>query len=218
MNSISYAITVCNELEEINRLVDTLVPILEINDEIVILYDTVNGTKEVVYYLEAIRNKSKISVHHGKLEGSFSAFKNKLNSYCRGDFIFNIDADEELGEGLKSQVKLLLSQNPTVDVFHLPRINTVEGITPDYIAEQNWKVTSIDLEEYKNKEIINYPDYQVRIYKNNPDILWVGEVHEILIGFKNYVVIPPSIHQLALRHNKTFEKQKKQNELYKTLG
>jgi hypothetical protein len=40
---ISFAITVCNELEEIKRLVPFLLKHKRINDEIVVLFDKKNG-------------------------------------------------------------------------------------------------------------------------------------------------------------------------------
>jgi hypothetical protein len=50
---ISYAITVCTELEEIKRLVDFLLSNKRKEDEIVILYDT-NGSKEVYDYVDNV--------------------------------------------------------------------------------------------------------------------------------------------------------------------
>jgi hypothetical protein len=44
---ISYAITVCNEFIEIQRLVRFLLQHKRIQDNIVILYDEVNGDPEV---------------------------------------------------------------------------------------------------------------------------------------------------------------------------
>ena len=48
---ISYAITVCNEEVEIERLVTFLLKHKELQDEIVITYDTKNGSKEVKDFL-----------------------------------------------------------------------------------------------------------------------------------------------------------------------
>ena len=48
---ISYAITVCNEFLEIQKLVPFLLENKRIQDEIVILYDQKNGDPEVLNYL-----------------------------------------------------------------------------------------------------------------------------------------------------------------------
>ena len=48
---ISYAIPVCNELKEIQRLVGFLLENKRQEDEIVILFDSTNGTSEVKTFL-----------------------------------------------------------------------------------------------------------------------------------------------------------------------
>jgi len=50
---ISYAITVCNEFVEIQRLVNFLVKNKQQKDEIVILYDEGNGDIEIENYLRS---------------------------------------------------------------------------------------------------------------------------------------------------------------------
>jgi len=48
---ISYAITVCNESEELKRLVDHLVDLKREEDEIVILVDLPKASDELVGYV-----------------------------------------------------------------------------------------------------------------------------------------------------------------------
>ena len=48
---LSYAITVCNELKEISELLPFLIQYKGADDEIVILFDEKNGSKEVLDYL-----------------------------------------------------------------------------------------------------------------------------------------------------------------------
>lgn len=66
------------------------------------------------------------------------------------------------------------------------------------------------------KPIVNWPDYQWRIWKNKPEIKWVNKVHERLDGFKTYTAMP-DVEYFALNHPKTIEKQEKQNNYYDTL-
>jgi hypothetical protein len=63
---------------------------------------------------------------------------------------------------------------------------------------------------------INFPDFQWRIYRNAPEIVWQNKVHEILTGYKtiSYLPIAP---EYCLIHEKTIERQVKQNEYYNTL-
>ena len=128
---ISYAITVCNELKEIQQLVGFLLTHKRNEDEIVILMDS-NGTEEVWSYLLKIESKLGV-LNTIPFNKDFSKFKNHLNLLCSGDYIFNIDADELPSETLINNVHELIEMNPEVKAFALPRVNTVEGLTQEHI-------------------------------------------------------------------------------------
>ena len=64
--------------------------------------------------------------------------------------------------------------------------------------------------------IINWCDYQRRIYKNNPNIKWINKVHETLIGYQKWAVIPLE-DDWCLLHSKNIKKQEEQNNYYNTL-
>jgi len=66
------------------------------------------------------------------------------------------------------------------------------------------------------RPVINWCDYQWRIYKNNDNIKWVNKVHERLEGFKTYATLPAE-EDWSLYHPKTIQKQEKQNSYYQTL-
>ena len=91
---ISYAITVCNEFVEIQRLVNFLVKNKRPKDEIVILYDEGNGDPKVEEYLRAKSVNGEFSWHKSQFNRHFADWKNKLASFCSGDYIYQIDADE----------------------------------------------------------------------------------------------------------------------------
>jgi hypothetical protein len=63
---------------------------------------------------------------------------------------------------------------------------------------------------------INFPDYQWRIYRNAPEICWQNKVHEVLTGFETISHLPDD-KEFCLIHEKTIERQIKQNEYYNTL-
>lgn len=65
--------------------------------------------------------------------------------------------------------------------------------------------------------IINFPDYQGRLYKNRDDIQWVGKVHEKIQGHNTFFYLPTNTINYCLTHVKNITKQKQQNEFYKTL-
>lgn len=200
---ISYAITVCNEFLEIKNLVDFLLTHKDKEDEIVILYDN-NGTKEVFDYLQSVES---IKLFRDNFDSHFANWKNKLNSLCKGEYIFQIDADELPSKNLIEKLPTILEKNKTTDLFFVPRINIVEGITDKETSLWNWK---------KENNIINWPDYQSRIYKNKSDIFWKNKVHEIIEGHSFFTFLPKE-EKFSLLHIKTLEKQKQQNELYLRL-
>ena len=203
---ISYAITVCNELEEIKRLVSFLLSNKRKEDEIVILFDEKNGTDEVFDYIES--QVYGCEVFCEKFEGHFADWKNLLTSHCEGNYIFQIDADEIPNLTLIEHLPEILEMNQGVDVLLVPRVNTVEGLTQEHIQKWGWVVD--------NQGWVNYPDFQWRIYKNIPDIKWINKVHERLIGYKTISNLP-QIEACSLYHPKTIERQEKQNDYYETL-
>jgi len=203
---ISYAITVCNEIEEIKKLVSFLLSNKREQDEIVILFDEKNGTQIVKDYLTSIAHQATVAVHDFK--NHFADWKNLLTSYCTGDYIFQIDADELPNEQFIKGLPYILEINQDIDVFRVPRINTVEGLTQEYIQKWRWNVDS--------KGWVNFPDYQWRIYKNTSSIKWKNKVHEVLEGYQSVTFLPAE-EEFCLYHPKTIEKQEKQNNYYDTL-
>jgi hypothetical protein len=205
---ISYAITVCNELEEIKRLLDFLIQYKREEDEIVVLFDDSNSTKEMETLLHSYRNRKQIILHIDYFRGHFADWKNKLTSLCSGDYVFQIDADELPNEYLIKSLPEILETNSSVEAYVVPRVNTVEGLTPEHITKWGWHVN-------ENKWV-NWPDYQWRIYKNTPDIKWKNKVHEVIEGYKTMAQLP-AYEDLALYHPKTIQRQEKQNNYYNLL-
>jgi hypothetical protein len=205
---ISYAITVCTEFVEIQRLINFLLKHKRPHDNIVILFDETNGDPEIETFLRTHSINGEFMWHKGSFEGHFADWKNKLTSLCTGDFIFQIDADEIPCTPILETLPLLLEQNPDVEVYLVPRVNTVKGLTDAHIQKWRWNVNS--------EGWVNWPDYQWRIYKNIPSIKWKNKVHEVLEGFKQYANLPME-EDYSLYHPKTIEKQEKQNSYYDTL-
>ena len=202
---ISYAITVCNEEVEIQRLVTFLLKHKEVQDEIVITYDTKNGSIEVEDFL--FNHDGNFRLAPFNFLGNFSDLKNHTKECCKGDYIFHLDADEYPHEILMEQLHTVIEMND-VDLIWIPRVNTVEGLTDEWANKWGWRVT-------KNGWV-NYPDYQARVFLNSSEIKWVRPVHEHISGCKTYAHLPPQ-EELSLYHHKTIEKQIKQNEFYEGL-
>ena len=205
---ISYAITVCDELEEITKLLNLLLKRRRKGDEIVVLFDKGKGTPEVWSRLGELGEGRDCTVHSATFKNHFADWKNKLTKLCTGDYIFQIDADELPNELLIQNLPVILESNPDNEVYLVPRVNTVEGLTPEHIQIWGWNVN--------DKGWVNWPDYQWRIWKNKPGIKWKNKVHEVLDGHKSYAALP-SQEELALYHPKDIKRQEKQNAYYNTL-
>jgi len=204
---ISFAITVCNELDEIKRLLPLLLEHKGIQDEIVILFDEKNGNKDVLDFILPYNIKPNVQVWRGlDWDNNFADWKNKLNDYCSGDYIFQLDADETVSEFLIKNIGQIIQENSEVELFYLARINKVSGITMEHINKWRW---NLDKEGR-----INFPDYQGRVYKSN--LRWEGKVHEKISGAKYYAVLPLE-EEYCLIHHKTINKQEAQNNFYNTI-
>ena len=212
---LSYAIPVCNEIDEIKRLLTFLIENKRDEDEIVIVYDSVNGTKEVREYLVSVDPGTSyqplqdypVRWYSYDFDGDFGKMKNWLTDMCTGDYVFQIDADEMVDNYLFAALPQVLEHNE-VDVILVPRINTVEGLTPQHVSKWGWRVDE--------NNWVNFPDYQWRIYRNTESIRWKNRVHETLDGYKTLSHLPRN-PEWCLKHHKTIDRQERQNALYDTL-
>jgi hypothetical protein len=199
---ISYAVTVCNEINEIQELIPHLLEFKRSQDEVVVLYDN-NGTKEVFDYLQSVEG---IKLVWDNFNGHFAEWKNKLNLLCSGDYIFQLDADELVSHAFIEVLPELLEENSDCDLFWVPRKNIVKGLTQAHIDKWGWNV---------NEEgLVNWPDPQSRIYRNSESIHWENKVHEKIVGIKTVAVLPAEFNIL---HVKDIERQERQNNYYSTL-
>ena len=201
---ISIAITVCNEAKELEALLEHLEDrALSPDYEIVVQIDQDNYTEDI---LRVVIGKG-IKHWFYPLNKDFASYKNELKKHCSGKFIFQIDADELIAPEMIELLPKILESNPEVDLYYVPRINTVSDITPEHIQKWGWR--------YEN-ERVNWPDYQTRIYRNTPEVKWKNAVHEVIEGYKQFTVLP-AVDELALIHHKSIEKQEKQNNFYNTI-
>ena len=199
---ISYGITVHNEWEELQKLLEVLNKNIDKEDEIVVCVDGDDEKVEAV--LGEYLSENKAMVYKRKLDGNFSDQKNYVIEQCTGDYIFHIDADEYPNEILIQQLKEILEIND-VDLVWIPRVNTVDGFTQEDVQKWGWRISE--------NGWVNYPDYQARVFRNREDIRWTRPLHEYITGCKTYSHLPPQ-EELSLYHPKTKEKQEEQNKFY----
>jgi hypothetical protein len=209
MVNVTYAITVCNEINEITKLINFLHPRIQSDDEILIQYDEGGVTDDVKGYLNIINDlHDNVNVIGFPLNKDFASYKNNLKNHANGIFIFQIDADELPNEYLITNMHDLLEANKDIDLFFVPRVNTVEGLTPEHIQKWRWNVNE--------KGWVNWPDVQTRIYRRTSEIEWEGKVHERIKGYNTMTYLPLE-EEFALYHPKDIQRQEKQNELYETI-
>ncbi len=212
---ISFAICTHNETDSLEKLLQQLTELIDAEHqhdyEIVIVDDNSTNT-ETVKILEKFSEFEYIRVFKHSLNGDFAAHKNYLNSMCLGEWIFNIDADEILSPGLAVHCYSLIESNPDTQLFWIPRVNIVNGITLEHVMKWGWKINFNS--SYGGS--INFPDLQGRLYRRMDKIRWVGKVHERIEGAEIQMTLPFE-EFWSLIHIKNIERQAAQNMFYENL-
>ena len=204
---ISYSILTHNETDSLIKLIDFIVEHKDYEDEIVIL-DDFSDNEDTKKILDATVSIYEIKFEQRHLLEDYAGQKNYLKNMCSGDYIFNIDADEMPSKWLMKNIKSILEANPDIDLYWVPRINIVDGLTPAHIEKWRWSVNE--------KGWINFPDYQGRIWRNRPNIRWKNKVHETVTGFSSFTHLPQE-KNFCFTHYKTIQKQEIQNEFYNKI-
>ena len=204
---ISYSILTHNEGESLQKLLDFIIEFKDEEDEIVILDDYSDDSK-TLEILDFYVSSNNIVYEQRHLLKDYAGQKNYLARMCKGSYIINIDADELPHKFLMKNIKGILEANPSIDLYWVPRVNTVEGITEEHILKWRWDVNEDGW--------VNFPDYQGRIWRNRPNILWKNKVHEVLTGYKEHTYLPAE-EEFCFYHPKTIDRQEKQNDFYNQI-
>lgn len=211
----------------------------------IVVVDDFSDDEETVKILKDAEWNGHIRLFKHALNGDFAEHKNFMNSVCVGDWILNLDADEWVTEDFLGYMSMIIEANPDIEAYWLPRVNTVDGLTLKHLQKWGWvltkmeerrkiKVMDVTSAEYQllkdfdyiieqdgdvvtyYEPIVAWPDYQMRLYKNDEKIVWVGRVHERLQGFGKFGMLPQE-PTLAIQHFKDISRQEKQNDFYETL-
>jgi glycosyltransferase involved in cell wall biosynthesis len=193
---ISYAVLTHNEGEYIEKLLSLLTTNKRPQDEIVVVDDFSKDELE--------KYKNQIVLNYRTFDGDHTQ-KNYLNSLCQGDYILQLDADELVYKELIDILPTLLEDNNEVDLFIMPRINTVEGLTQEWAQKWRWNVNE--------NGWVNFPDWQMRLYRNCDWVKWDGLLHSKIEGYKTYVLLPTE-EVYCILHPKQLDRQIEQNNLY----
>ena len=191
---ITYTIQVCNESRELFSLLNFLRKKIDEEDEINVVADSNRMTDRVEQVLEHFKERIHI-------------FKRPFDSFCKnsqfhndtatGDYIFGIDADEMPKEMLIKNIKNIISQSGA-EIICVPRINIDPGYTEDFLKKCNYTINNLDW--------INWPDYQMRIFKKCDYIKCTDEMHTKLSGSDKVVTLKAD-PKIALWHIKSIEKE-----------
>lgn len=195
---ISYAITTHNEFIQLEKSIGIIESYLSDNDEMVFL-DDFSDNKKTQKLLE---NKN---VFQRKFQKNYAEHKNYLNSVCKKDYIFQLDGDEFPTHQLMKNIKNIICNHADTDLFYIPRANYIQQINKKYLKKWNWRID--------NKQRVNYPDYQGRIYKNTERLKWTRDVHERIRGHYKFSKLPTDAN-LDIVHEKHIQKQIDNNNFY----
>ena len=88
-----------------------------------------SGINDAQSLLDATVSIYEIKFEQRHLFKDFAGQKNYLKNMCSGDYIFNIDADEMPNNILLKNIKTTLESNPTIDLYLVPSVNTVNVLT-----------------------------------------------------------------------------------------
>ena len=201
---LSYLVTCHNETSSLDKLLSKLVQNKKNNHEIVLLDDYSDNPES----LEIIQKyKEKTSFHQHKLDRNYGAHKNYGIEQCKGTWIFQLDGDEYPTDLLLENIDMVLESNADNEVLWLPRLNYFVGVTELDVKTWGWN--------YQDG-MINFPDYQSRVYRNLSHIRYQRRLHEKVEGFKTYTFVPPQ-KDYAIVHEKTIEKQRQTNLNYNKM-
>jgi tetratricopeptide (TPR) repeat protein len=156
----SPSISVCMIVKDEERFLDKcLRSIKEAADEIIII-DTGSQDSSI-----NIAKKYTDKVYSHPWKDSYSEARNHYFDYAKGDWILQIDADEEL---VKEDIPALIKAvaNPNIDAIMLPIVS--------------------HLDRGQGESIHNLE----RLFRNNGVIHYEGRIHERLVGYKSLRIYP----------------------------
>lgn len=201
---LSYLVTCHNETISLEKLLSKLIEFKKDNHEIILL-DDYSDNPDTIKIINKYRDKVNFQQH--SLNKNYGAHKNYGIELCKGEWIFQLDGDEYPTDELIKNIDLILIENSDNEVIWLPRLNYFVGVTDIDVKTWGWNLYD---------GMINFPDYQSRLYRNKSSIRYERRLHEKVEGYKSYTFIPPQ-KDYAIVHEKSIEKQRETNINYNKL-
>ena len=137
MPTISYLVTVHNETKSLENLLARLVQFCQEGDQIIILDDFSDNeiTQQILSKYSVLDN---VFLYDHALDRNYGGHKNFGTQLCKGDWVFQIDGDELPSETLLLNLKDIITENPDMELFVVPRINAWEGLTTEHAKKWGW--------------------------------------------------------------------------------
>ncbi len=169
--AVSAVINTWNEEKNIKRCINSLT--FWVDEIIVVDMNSSDATREIAQKLGA-----RIYIHPptGFVEPARNFAIEKANS----EWIFVIDADEEVYEPLASKIQTLTSPNHGKSFFRIPRKNIIFG---KWIKHARW-----------------WPDLQIRLFKKGK-VTWLNEIHSIPVTEGEGIDIDIKEENAIVHHN-----------------
>lgn len=218
---ISFLITTKNEDHYIDNLITQVMGCMSDEDEIVLLDDYSDDTNSIKIiekwrFHPSLNNRIFFYQHH--LNNDFGSHKNYGLDKCSKEWVFQLDADELMSDFLAEHLHNIIESNgDNFDLFLLPRVNTVDGLTERDVVDFRWRIN--------DRGWVMWPDYQTRLFRNNGKIKWINKVHEQLVGAERPITFPERDETTglpdatwAILHHKDIDRQRRQNEMYARIG
>jgi glycosyltransferase involved in cell wall biosynthesis len=146
---LSICMIVKDEEKNLRRCLDSLNPLLDYNNTELVIVDTGSTDSTVDIAKEYTKN-----VYFHEWNGNFSDMRNISISYASGDWIFIIDADEELE-----------TPNELITLLQSPKVNNFKTIR---VREKNLLSTKLNKYVYHVQE---------RLFRNDGTFKYRGSIH-----------------------------------------
>lgn len=224
--SICYYLPIKDELEYIQKSIPNILKHMGEGDELLISLDIIKTPQSVRDYLSTYKDEygegwfreeegyPHIKVVEFEWCDDFSELKNLPFTHSEKEWIFQLDADENLPPTLLKSLRGFLEdmREQGFDSVLVPRINTYTDLDdhPNFLADNYL------LGVTNEKGWVHWPEHQLRIYRNLNYVRWMGDIHESIQGVRQTYMIHPD-ESFAIIHEKTIVKQEESDKYYQTF-
>lgn len=163
-----------NTKNEENNILKCIKSVKAIADEILVI--DMNSSDGTVALAE---NAGAKVIHYKTDHGFADPARNFALSKVKTDWVFILDADEIIENGVALNLKKLI-EDPYFDVYYLPRKNIIFDL---WIEHTGW-----------------WPDYQPRLFRNG-NLKWPGVVHAQPVVTGNVKHLPAKTDFAITHHN-----------------